>query len=183
MSTRIAWLLFLLMLFFLPVNCLAANENLYSLGVRYGTNEATDKKTALKRYEVFGVFNLPWSWHIVSHVDLDTYLIFSGGILDGEGDSSFIGVLGPGVRFTDPQKRIALELSTGISLIPDYRLGGEDFGGPLQFIMDAGVEVRLFKHIGLSYKYHHFSDAAIFGSDNRGVDMHMLGVGYRFLPL
>lgn len=36
MSKRIAWLLFLLLLFFLPVSSLAANETQYSLGVRYG---------------------------------------------------------------------------------------------------------------------------------------------------
>ncbi|UCD65501.1 MAG: acyloxyacyl hydrolase, partial [Deltaproteobacteria bacterium] len=115
--------------------CLAENMSMYALGVRYGTNKAADKKTDLHRYDVFGIFNLPWNWHLSSVIDLETRLIVSGGMLDGEGDAGFIGTLAPGISFTDRNKRISFEISGGIAVLPDYRLGEEDFGGPLQFIV------------------------------------------------
>jgi len=161
-------------------NCLAGNMSLYGLGVRYGTNEATDKKTDLLRYDVYGAFNLPWSWELGSHFDLDTRLIASAGMLDGEGDAGFIGTLVPAICFTDRNKRFSLELSAGVAVIPDYRLGDEDFGGTIQFIIDAGFGIRLFKHLGLGYRFQHFSDASLWGPENRGVDMHLFELGYRF---
>jgi hypothetical protein len=161
--------------------CLAENMSMYALGVRYGTNKAADKKTDLRRYDAFVIFNLPWNWHLTSVLDLDTRLIVSGGMLDGEGDSGFIGTLGPGISFTDRNKRISLELSGGVAFLTDYRMGSEDFGGPLQFTADVGIGVRLLKHLGLGYRFQHFSDAAVFGTDNRGVDMHMFEFSYRFL--
>ena len=161
--------------------CLAENKSLHALGIRYGTNDGTDKKTSLRRYEVYGIFNLPWSVQLAAKLDLDTRLIISGGKLDGEGDAGFIGTLSPGISFTDKGKRFSLEISGGVAVLPDYRMGEEDFGGPVQFTIDAGFGVRLFKHLGLCYRFQHFSDAALWGSDNRGVDMHLLELGYRFL--
>jgi hypothetical protein len=153
---------------------------LQSVGVRFGTNEGIDKKTDLRRYEAFGVMNLPWSWQIVSVIDLDTILIASAGLLDGEGDKGFIGTLTPGISFTDKRKRFFFELSAGITIVPDYRLGEEDFGGPVQLTFGGGIGIRLFKHLGVGYRIQHFSDASIFGKDNRGVDWQLFELSYRF---
>ena len=180
MSKPCAWVLILMFSFISAGSCLAESMNLYAMGIRYGTNDGTDKKTNLKRYEAFGVFNLPWSWQLASNLDLDTRLITSAGMLDGEGDAGFIATLGPGICFTDRKKRFTLELSGGVALLPDYRLGDEDFGGPVQFTFDVGIGVRLFKYLGLGYRIQHFSDASLWGSDNRGVDMHLFELGYRF---
>jgi len=180
MSKLSTWLLVLMIIFVSPGFCLAESMSLYGMGVRYGTNGGTDKKTDLRRYEVFGVFNLPWNWHLASNLDLDTRLITSAGLLDGEGDKGFSGTLGPGICLADRNKRFSLELSGGVALMPDYRMGDEDFGGPLQFTFDVGIGVRLFKHFGLGYRIQHFSDASLWGSDNRGVDMQLFEVGYRF---
>ncbi len=161
--------------------CLAESKSLHTLGFRFGTNDGTDKKTNLRRYDVYGIFNLPWSLRLAANLDLETRLIISCGMLDGEGDRGFIGTLGPGVSFTNRSKRFSLEISGGVALLPDYRMGEEDFGGPIQFTIDAGFGIRLFKHLGLGYRFQHFSDAALWGSDNRGVDMHLFELGYRFL--
>jgi len=161
--------------------CLAESMNSYATGIRYGTNDGTDKITDLKRYEAFGVFSLPWSWQLARNTDLDTRLIASAGMLDGEGDSGFIGTLGLGVRLTDRNKRLNLELSGGIALFPDYRMGDEDFGGPLQFTFGVGIGVHLFKHVGLGYRIQHFSDAALWGWDNRGGETQLFELSYRFL--
>ncbi len=56
----------------------------------------------------------------------------------------------------------------------------EDFGGPLQFILDLGVNYRVYKRFGLGYRFQHWSDASIHGTNNRGVEMHMLEFSYRY---
>lgn len=180
MSKLPAWFLVLFFSFFLPENCLADDIRWYTLGFRYGTNEGTDKKTDLQRFEAFGILDLPWSWRIASNIDLDTRFIFSGGLLDGEGDQGFIGTLSPGICLTDSSKRFSVELSGGIAIIPDFRLGEENFGGPLQFTFGVGIGIRMFNHLGLAYRIQHYSDASVYGSDNRGVDWQLIEVSYRF---
>ena len=180
MAKVVAWFLILVFFLFPSGTCLADGISWHTLGFRYGTNEGIDKKTDLRRYEVFGILNLPWSWQIASNIDLDTRFIASGGLLDGEGDQGFVGILSPGICFTDRRKRFSLEFSGGIAIIPDYRIGEEDFGGPLQFTFEVGIGLRLFKHLGLGYRIQHYSDASLFGSDNRGVDWQLFEVSYRF---
>jgi len=180
MTKLVAWFLILVFFFPQPATCLADSISWHTLGFRYGTNDGIDKKTDLRRYEVFGILNLPWILQIGSNIDLETRFIFSGGLLDGEGDEGLIGILSPGFCFTDNNKRFSLEFSGGIAIIPDYRIGEEDFGGPLQFTFEVGIGLRLFKHLGLGYRIQHYSDASLFGSDNRGVDWQLFEVGYRF---
>lgn len=173
-------LLILMICLFPYGTCLADSMSWHALGFRYGTNDGIDKKTDLRRYELFGIVNLPWSWQIASSIDLDTRFIASGGLLEGEGDQGFIGTLNPGICFTDKNKRFSLEFSGGIAIIPDYRLGEEDFGGPLQFTFEGGIGIRLLDHLGLGYRIQHFSDASLFGSNNRGVDWQLFEVSYIF---
>ncbi len=180
MINRVACFSILLGFFVAAGTCPAETVSLHSVGVRYGTNDGIDKKTDLRRYEVFGVINLPWSRQITSIIDLDTRLTASAGLLDGEGDEGFIGTLSPGICFTDSGKRFYLELTGGIAIISDYRLGDEDFGGPLQFTFGGGIGVRLFNHLGLGYRIQHYSDAGLFGSDNRGVDWQLFEISYRY---
>ena len=44
----------------------------------------------------------------------------------------------------------------------------EDFGGPLQFILDVGVNYRVYERFGLGYRYQHWSDAGIYGDQAQG---------------
>ena len=174
------WLLIFLFSFFQSGTCLAKNIRWHNLGFRFGTNDGIDKKTDLRRYEVFAIGNLPWSWQLGPHIELDTRFTASGGLLDGVGDQGFIGTLTPGICFTSSNRRFSLELSGGVAIVPDYRIGEEDFGGPVQFTFDFGIGLRLFKHWGLGYRIQHYSDATLYGSENRGVDWQLFEVDYRF---
>lgn len=57
-------------------------------------------------------------------------------------------------------------------------LGGEDFGGPVQFSSHVGATLKLGK-VALSYRYHHTSNAAIY-DNNPGLNLHLVGLGMRF---
>ena len=87
----------------------------------------------------------------------------------------------PTLAIGDTDNQFSFEAGVGLALFTKLEYGDvEDFGGPLQFILDVGVNLRAYKHLGLGYRFQHWSDAGIHGSDNRGVDMHMFEFSYRY---
>ncbi|XKE46946.1 acyloxyacyl hydrolase [Halomonas organivorans] len=67
----------------------------------------------------------------------------------------------------------------GAALFSRHRFGEQDFGGPFQFALTLGVGVPLYRHLGLGYRFLHYSDAGVNGSDTTGVDFHMIEFSYR----
>ena len=161
--------------------CVAEDIKLEALGVRAGTNQGTLKSGSdIERYELYANLGLPWSWELVSDWNLGTRLNVSGGALTGEGDTGFIGTLGPSVTLGRERGRGILDIGAGIALLSNYAFGSQDFGGPFQFMADIGITALLLRHVGVGYRFQHLSDATIYGSDSRGLDMHMLELSYRF---
>lgn len=60
----------------------------------------------------------------------------------------------------------------------ESELGGEDFGGPVQFSSHIGAAVNLY-HVVLSYRYQHISNASLYNS-NPGLNFHLIALGLRF---
>ncbi|MFQ5992464.1 MAG: acyloxyacyl hydrolase, partial [Nitrospiraceae bacterium] len=161
--------------------CGAEDIRLDALGVRAGTNQGTVKRGAdLERYELYANLGLPWSWEVVSNWNLGTRLNASGGALTGEGETGFIGTLGPSVTLGRERGRIILDIGVGIALLSNDTFGTHDFGGPFQFTADIGITALLLRHVGVGYRFQHMSDATIYGSDGRGMDSHILELSYRF---
>jgi hypothetical protein len=150
-----------------------------TVGVRAGTNAGDDSRSHLERYDVVAGFELPWAWPLMSSFHLATQLDTSLGLLRNGGGSTLIASLSPGVVLGGQTGNFQLAASAGIALVPDYRLGEEDFGGPVQFTFGFGLGFRVHESFLLGYRAQHFSDAGIYGSNNRGVDMHMLELTYR----
>ena len=48
-----------------------------------------------------------------------------------------------------------------------------------QFVWTFGLNFKV-STVGLGYHFQHYSDATIYGSDSRGVDLHMFELAYRF---
>lgn len=150
------------------------------IGVRLGTNAGDDLRSDLQRYDLVAQYALPWRWGSDAGVGLTTQLEVTAGLLRNDDDSTFIVTASPGVGWRGGGDRIHVSASIGLALIPDYELGPEDFGGPVQFTFGAAVGLRVYRELVLAYRNQHFSDGGIYGSDNRGVDMHMLELRYRF---
>jgi hypothetical protein len=49
-----------------------------------------------------------------------------------------------------------------------------DMGGLFQIVFTFGLRVPINKAIGLGYRFHHMSDARIYGDGAKGIDTHML---------
>ena len=171
----------------LPVSpCNAENTakvplSLVAIGARYGTNAATDKAGALDRVEVFWSWRTPYAWEFTSGWDIGARLNASVGALNGQGETGAVGTLVPTLAIGDTDNAFSFEAGVGAALFSRWEYGTvEDFGGPFQFILDVGVNYRVYKRFGLGYRFQHWSDGGIYGSDNRGVDMHMLEFSYRY---
>lgn len=154
---------------------------LISIGGRYGTNAATDKEGAMDRLDIFWTWRTPFSWEFTPGWDIGARMNASVGALYGQHETGAMGTLVPTLAIGDTGNKFALEGGVGVALLSKWEFGGvEDFGGPLQFILDVGVNFRVAKHFGMGYRYQHWSDGGIHGDDNRGVEMHMIEFSYRY---
>ena len=158
---------------------------LLSVGVRAGVNSKTigippTEKEDFERYDVFAVIGLPWSWEFSSGWDIRYRLNVAAGALRAAGDTGFITELTPGIAFNYPDWNLTLDIGGGWAYLSDYKFGSQNIGGPFQIVGHGGITYHLPWNVSVGWRFHHISDATIYGTDNRGVDLHMLELSYRF---
>ena len=155
--------------------------SLVAIGVRYGTNVATDKAGALDRADVFWSWRSPYAWEFSPGWDIGARLNASVGAMRGQGETGAVGTFVPTLAIGDTDNAFSFEAGVGVAMFSKWEYGtADDFGGPLQFILDLGVNYRVYKRFGLGYRFQHWSDGGIYGVNNRGVEMHMLELSYRY---
>ncbi|MGQ0809675.1 MAG: acyloxyacyl hydrolase [Nitrospiraceae bacterium] len=133
-----------------------------------------------QQYDVAATWALPWGWYSESGWGIGTRLLVSAGALTAAKETSFLGTIVPGIAFGRKDGRFSIDLGAGVAFLPDYKFGNQNFGGPLQFVWHLGASLAVYKAIGVGYHFQHYSDATIYGTDSRGVDLHMIEVSYRF---
>jgi hypothetical protein len=158
---------------------------LISIGLRVGINSETigippTEKEDFEQYDAFAVIGLPWSWEFPSGWEIRWRLNATAGALRAAGDTGFITELTPGIAFTKPSWRLTFDLGGGLAYLSDYEFGSQDIGGPVQIIGHGGITYHFPWDVSVGWRFHHMSDATIYGTDNRGVDLHMLELSYRF---
>ncbi|PKN37121.1 MAG: hypothetical protein CVU62_10975 [Deltaproteobacteria bacterium HGW-Deltaproteobacteria-2] len=132
-------------------------------------------------FDVAANFRLPWaSWYSKSGWGSEIRLMTSVGALYGAGATALVVSLIPLVTFGSQDGRFTLDMGAGGALLSRHTFGTQDFGGYFQFALTAGVSIPLFKRLGVGYRYLHYSDAAIYGHQHTGADLHMLELNYRF---
>lgn len=147
-------------------------------GIRGGfAADAKDSNTT--QYEAFGEYELPWSLRSKGGWGISTYLALTAGVLKSQGEYGLIGSLGPSFSLGNPQV-FPLELDLGISvaLLSRERFGTRDYNGIEQFISHGGLIYHINRHLGLSYRYQHMSNAGFNGSPNPGLNMHLFGINW-----
>ena len=132
-----------------------------------------------KEYDVTANFGLPLKSYSTSGWGMSKRLMASAGILRGAGGTALVASLIPELTLRSEEGRFTLDLGVGGALFSRHRFGTQDFGGPFQFALTLGVGVPLHKKLGLGYRFLHYSDAAVYGSDSTGADFHMIEFSYR----
>jgi len=139
------------------------------------------EKEDFEQCDVFGIMGLPWSGEYPSGWEMRWRLNGSIGALRGASEEvGFITTLTPGLAFTKKAWRLTLDVGGGGALLSDWEFGRQDIGGPFQFIGHGGISFHLPMNLVAGYRFHHMSDATIYGNNNRGVDLHMLELSYSF---
>jgi len=162
----------------------AEDLRLLSIGVR-GSVSATDvvgdvAPEKFEAYDAVACFVLPWGLYSASGWGAGTRLLAGAGVLHGAGDTALVVSLLPALALGSRDGRFTLDLGIGGALLSRNRFGKQDFGGPFQFALTVGVGFPLYKRLGLGYRLQHYSDAAIYGADTTGVDLHMVELTYLF---
>lgn len=150
----------------------------HMLGLRGGTSDHRNDED-FQQYEVFGKWNLPWVWTLGSDWTLATYLDANAGLLNGGGDTGFVGSIGPGLYFRGLRDKISLYLGVNPTVISKHEYGDEDLGGPFQFTSHIGIGFRFTRHFAVGYRLQHMSNL-VFYEENPGLNLHMIEIGYNF---
>ncbi|MGQ0812806.1 MAG: acyloxyacyl hydrolase [Nitrospiraceae bacterium] len=181
----ISWGMVIVALFTLaPLLVQAEDAQSLSVGVRAGFSGMSPigelETEHFHQYDVMAIFELPWEWYSQSGWGVGTRLLTSAGALRAAGETGFIGTLVPGFSFGKKDGWVSLELGGGAALLSEYKFGSQNMGGPFQFVWDVGVRSKIYRGVGVAYWFQHMSDATIYGDNGRGVDLHMVGVTYRY---
>ena len=157
--------------------------SLQSLSMRARVSEKTllgeDAPENFEKYSVSANFRLPWKSYFTSDWSIGTRLMTSAGILRGAGENALVVSLIPEIVLGSEDGRFTLDLGVGGALFSRHRFGIQDYGGPFQFALTLGVGVPFYKKLGIGYRFMHYSDAGVNGSDTTGADFHMIEFSYR----
>ena len=102
------------------------------------------------------------------------------GALTGGGDRAFLTTLVPGFAFGPRHSVFSVDIGVGVSLLSRNQFGQQDMGGPFHVVFTTGLRIPVYGAIGLGYRFHHMSDANLYGPGVKGVDTHMLEMTYTF---
>lgn len=163
----------------------AADIRLESLAVRGGVSGSSpigeEQQVNFQQADLAVTARLPWEWEIGSGWVLGTRMLASAGMLRGAREISGIVTFVPlNVTFGRKDALFSIDMGGGGALLSDYKFGEQNFGGPFQFVWTFGATSRFAGPFGAGYHFQHYSDATIYGSGSRGVDLHLFEVIYWF---
>lgn len=162
----------------------AGDLSVQSLGLRARISEKTLLGEAapeeFEEYDLSANVALPWEHYSTSGWGVGTRLMASAGVLRGAGEQALVVSVIPELTLGSQDGRFLLDLGAGGALFSRHRFGTQDYGGPFQFALTLGIGGPLYRHLGLGYRFLHYSDAGVNGSDTTGADFHMIEFHYRY---
>lgn len=156
-----------------------ADSNWGPVGVRGGFG-ADNKDEGATQYEMFGLYQLPWSLRTKSGWGVATKVEATAGVLRNRREYGFVGSIGPSLGLGNPTFPLEIDLGISVALLNRERFGDRDYNGIEQFISHGGVVYRVSPHLGLSYRFQHMSNAGFNGSPNPGLNLHLFGASWYF---
>ena len=163
----------------------SAQLRLESLAVRGGLSGSSvigeEQQTDFNQVDLALTARLPWEWNVGTGWIIKTRLLTSAGVLRGSQETNGVFTLVPlDVIFGRKDGLISIDMGVGGALLTDYKFGNQNFGGPFQFVWTWGATSRFAGPFGAGYHFQHYSDATIYGSESRGVDLHLFEIIYWF---
>ncbi len=163
----------------------AGEVRLESLAVRGGFSGSSvigeEQQTDFNQVDLALAARLPWEWNVGAGWIIKTRMLTSAGVLRGSHETNGVFTLVPlDVIFGRKDGLLSIDMGVGVALLTDYKFGEQNFGGPFQFVWTWGATSRFAGPFGAGYHFQHYSDATIYGSESRGVDLHLFEIIYWF---
>ena len=165
------------LIFFIGFPAFAEDGKWDTIGVRAGIGDDRNNES-FSQYEAYATFSLPWRWVTESQWTIGSFVGVNAGVLTCEGEA-FVGSIGPGAYLMSPGKRFVFSAGIYPTYISEATFGDDDFGETFQFTSAVGVNYNFLRSMTIGYRFQHMSNAGI-SSENPGLNMHMIELGYRF---
>ena len=150
-------------------------------GFSGGSPIGEEQKLDFQQIDAAVTARLPWEYEIGAGWMFGTRALASAGVLRAAHETNGIFTLVPlDVTFGRKDQLLSIDIGVGGALLTDYKFDQQNFGGPFQFVWTFGATSRLVGPVGVGYHFQHYSDATIYGSDSRGVDLHLFELIYWF---
>jgi hypothetical protein len=147
-----------------------------------GTRGGFSKRKHADRFqqiEAFVNWNAPWRWDYDCGWHIQTRLDLTSGWISGRGDDAYIGTFGPTFELGRNRFPLVFELGSSPTILSRKHFGNTDFGTLFQFTTHGSVLWRAGSRLTVEARLQHMSNANI-GPSNPGLNMFLLGVGWRF---
>lgn len=154
------------------------NAQTYLVGVRGGASFGKNPGN-FQEADVFTGIYLPWLWGYQNGLNLKPRVEGSVGWLNNEGDSAFVGTLGPVLELRKGNFPVTLEGGVSLSALSRSDFPQRNLGGWFEFTDHAGLNWHITKSITLGCRYQHMSNAGFY-RHNPGLNLVMLSFGYAF---
>lgn len=162
----------------------AEDFKLLSISTRLRLSNATtigdDQPEKAQGYDIAAHIRLPWQYFGESGWGADTRLMLSAGLFRSAKENAAVISFVPMLGLQKQGVPIVVDGGAGFALFSRYEFGTQDYGGPFQFALTAGISFPAYKHFGLGYRFMHYSDAAVNGENTTGADFHMAEFYWRF---
>jgi len=172
-------LLTILFILLLPVCVNAEATTNMSIGLRGGTD--VSEHNLNENYhaaELYFLKKLPWGTTLGKQTSISSRFDVGTIYLDGGDDKNAMLAVGVDLVYGLWDGCVEVEIGFRPTWMFDHEYGDDDFGGGLQFTSHAGLAVN-WQSMALSYRIQHTSNAGIYNK-NPGLNLHMVGLGYRF---
>jgi hypothetical protein len=177
-------ILCLVLLLATPASTLADEVRLLNVGGRGGANGLEvlggNSREYFEQYDLFATASLPWSRYWESGWGFSTRVMGTAGVFTGASKTAFVGAIVPLLAFGPKDGILALDAGMGAAGITRHKFDEQDLGGPFEVVLTFGLRVPVYGGVGIGYRMSHMSDAAIYGEDSKGADIHMLELTYNF---
>lgn len=147
------------------------------IGLRVGID--AENRVNVESYELIANLDSPWSWTVRDNFEIDLGFEFGLGALDGEGETGFLGHVGPAVEIEFGDFPLELIISSGPALLSEHEFDSLDLGGSFQFMSAVGFDYEITEAWTIGYRWLHISNAGLH-DENPGMNLHALNASYAF---
>jgi hypothetical protein len=165
-----------------PAAAQSAESGWNEAGIRMGL-QVGPKHEYFRQYEAFAIYGLPWEWRSSSGWGVTPQATTSLGVLDGGGETGFIGSVGTALVLDKTGSGFSTDLGINANFLDRRQFGSQDFGSILQFGAYIGINYCFNNGFKIGYRLQHISNGHVVYAEetpNPGLDMHLFGISHVF---